>query len=330
MRSADDTNLSDCVAIAGKDKKIIWEELGDLEGRLNERNGWILTVMKSKVEAHWLEVAVKEKGPELVYLSTVVLRATAVVVYLRQDVSSREREVLIPLDPEQMRHHLNSCKVLVTQIQARWVESWRGAKVPESAPHEEQRKSLVCSAEENKQIHRPQMYRCTSKLNILEMVFWHWGPLGRNKPCPGWLYPFCWLGSLWSMLTPETSWAFQLAQAETLPLMFQQLNCGDGVFLAVFTSGERHHQRRKKYSSWRKSWHKKKQLLHGPEQVWGRNYRRGVVPLYLGVHACTHLHRREGNPPMGWPLHSKMVCRLHHQDSCLLELLTSVLWYQMP
>ena len=39
MRSADDTNLSDCIAIAEKDQNMIWEELGDLEGRLGESNG---------------------------------------------------------------------------------------------------------------------------------------------------------------------------------------------------------------------------------------------------------------------------------------------------
>jgi len=39
MRSADDTNLSDCIAVAEEDQNIIWEELNDLERRLSERNG---------------------------------------------------------------------------------------------------------------------------------------------------------------------------------------------------------------------------------------------------------------------------------------------------
>lgn len=158
MRSADDTNLSDCIAIAEKDQNMIWEELGDLEGRLGESNGWILTVTKSKrqhseikVEAPCFKVTVEVKGPELVYLSTVSLkRTTAIAMYLRQDVSSRDRGVFIPLHREQLRHHLNCCKVLVTQIQARGVRSWRGAKGPESASHEQQLNSLACSANENK------------------------------------------------------------------------------------------------------------------------------------------------------------------------------------
>lgn len=44
-----------------------------------------------------MEVIVEEKGPELVYLSTVVLkRTTAVIMCLREGVS-RDREVFIPL-----------------------------------------------------------------------------------------------------------------------------------------------------------------------------------------------------------------------------------------
>lgn len=39
MRSDDDTNLSDCIAIAGEDQNMICEELDDLEGRLSGRNG---------------------------------------------------------------------------------------------------------------------------------------------------------------------------------------------------------------------------------------------------------------------------------------------------
>lgn len=62
---------------------------------------------------------IEEKGPELVYLSTVVLKGTtAIVMYLRQDVSIRDRKMLIPLHREQLRHDLNCCKGLVTQIQA--------------------------------------------------------------------------------------------------------------------------------------------------------------------------------------------------------------------
>lgn len=82
MRSAGDTDLSDCIAVA-EDQNMIWEELGDIEGGLSERNGWILTVRNGKrlhldteVEACWFGVTIEEKGPELVCLSTVTLRLT--------------------------------------------------------------------------------------------------------------------------------------------------------------------------------------------------------------------------------------------------------------
>lgn len=39
MRSDDDTNLSDCVAIAEEDQNVVWEELDNLEGKLSGRNG---------------------------------------------------------------------------------------------------------------------------------------------------------------------------------------------------------------------------------------------------------------------------------------------------
>lgn len=89
MRSADDTNLSNCIAVVEEDQNMIWEELDDLEGRLSERDGWVLTVTRSKrlhletkVEVCLFKVTV-EKGPELVYLSTAALkRMTAVVIYL--------------------------------------------------------------------------------------------------------------------------------------------------------------------------------------------------------------------------------------------------------
>lgn len=39
MRSDDDTNLSNCIAIVEEDQNMIWEELDDLGGRLSERDG---------------------------------------------------------------------------------------------------------------------------------------------------------------------------------------------------------------------------------------------------------------------------------------------------
>lgn len=90
----------------------------------------------------------------------------------------------------------------------------------------------------------------------------------------------------------------------------------------------------KTYSSWRKSWHQKNPLLHRPEQVRGRNWGEGFALLCLGVHVSTHLHWTEGTLHVGWPFHSKRMSRHQdhqdHQDSSPLEVLTSVLCYQMP
>lgn len=63
IRSAEDTNLSDCIASAEEDQNIIWGRGKSWMTLKAERNRWIFKITKSKtlhletkVEACWLKI----------------------------------------------------------------------------------------------------------------------------------------------------------------------------------------------------------------------------------------------------------------------------------